>query len=305
MILGSTTGALSALTLEEALALLHENGIQTVELGTGGYVNHSHMDVKSLLRSGQAVNALKDLLARYELTISALSCCGNPLHPDRDIAARHHADFLDTCRLAQALEVDTVVTFSGCPGDCASSKHPSFISCTWPEGFAAASKWQWERMLLPYWIENASIAYTYGVRRIAMEMMPGFCVYNPQTLWKLRDEIGGIIGATVDPAHLIRQGIDPATAIRALKKLVFQVHAKDLLFNPAVRAENGIFACEGEPPFEARAVGNGHDKTYWEQIIRALEDVGYDRSITIEHDDRTMSAQKGIALSASVLKPML
>lgn len=305
MRLGSTMGALRNMDTETAFSFLHDHGIQTVEIGTGGYVDTSHIDVKTMLRSGNAVRQFKELLSKYNLTISAFSCCGNPLHPNRELAAAHHRDFLDTCRLAQLFEVDTVVTFSGCPGDGASSKHPNFITCTWPEDFQKVLKWQWERVLLPYWVENASVAYSHGVRRIAIEMMPGFCVYNPQTLWNLRDEIGGIIGATVDPAHLIRQGIDPATAIRALKGIVFQVHAKDLTFNPAVRAENGIFACGDEPPFEPRAVGNGHDKAYWETILSALREVGYDRSVTIEHDDRALTAEKGIASTAAYLKNMI
>ncbi|MBR5135081.1 MAG: sugar phosphate isomerase/epimerase [Clostridia bacterium] len=307
MILGSTLGALKHLDTEQAFAFLQQHGIKTVEIGTGGYVDSSHIPVKDMLHSGNAVKQFKELLSRYDLTISALSCCGNPFHPDRAVAAKHHQDFLDTCRLAHALEVDTVVTFSGCPGDCASSKYPNFVSTAWPQDFTDVARWQWERMVLPYWVENASVAYSHGVRRIAMEMIPGFCVYNPQTLWQLRDEIGGIIGATVDPAHLIRQGIDPVTAIRALKRIVYQVHAKDLTINEAVLAENGMFAglFGDTPAFEAHAVGNGHDADYWKAIVAALNEIGYDRSLTIEHEDAALTAEDGIPLAAKTLQPML
>ncbi len=308
MLLGSTTAALRHLSLSDALAFCHGLGLRTVELGAGGYVDATHLQPQKLVRSGNAVREFKELLAANDLTISALSCPGNPIHPDKAIAARHHQDFLDTCHLAQALGVDTIVAFSGCPGDCAASKAPNFISTSWPPDMVAVREWQWERVLLPYWRETAAIAASYGIRRIAVEMMPGFCVHNPDTLWRLRDEIGRSIGAAVDFAHLIRQGIDPVTAIRELKGAIYQVHIKDLLFDPSVRAAQGVFdtAREGEPrPFAARAVGAGHDTAYWAAIVKALREVGYDRSLTIEHDDPQVSAENGIHMASECMKTLL
>ncbi len=60
----------------------------------------------------------RTVIADAGLTISALSCHGNPLHPDRARAAQRYDDvFRKTVRLAEQLEVPVVVTFSGCPGD--------------------------------------------------------------------------------------------------------------------------------------------------------------------------------------------
>ncbi len=306
MIVGSTLGALKHLDTEAAFSLLQELGVKTVELGVGGYVDTTHANPKVLCHSGNAVRRLKEQLDAHDLRISALSCCGNPVHPDRAIAAAHHQDFVNACHLAQALGADTIVAFSGCPGDSASSKAPNFISTLWPDDFQAVLDWQWERVLIPYWREAAAIAASYGIRRIAIEMMPGFCVYNPQTLWRLRDEIGSAIGATVDPAHLIRQGIDPATAIRALKGIVFQVHAKDLLFCTDVRNENGVLSTDGiTSPFSTRAVGNGHESAYWRGIVKALSDIGYDRSLTVEYEDDTVSVTDGLPLAVKAVTKLL
>jgi len=308
MMLGSTTGCLNHLPTEAALAFCHRLGLRTVELGSGGYVDVSHLQPERLVRSGNAVRELKEQLQANDLSISALSCPGNPVHPDKAVAAKHHQDFVNTCHLAQALGADTVVVFSGCPGDCASSKAPNFVTTSWPPEQQAALDWQWERVLLPYWREAAAIAASYGIRRIAVEMMPGFCVYNPRTLWRLRDEIGSAIGACFDPAHLIRQGMDPVTAIRELKHAIYQVHIKDLMPDPAVIRAQGVFdtAPDGEPrPFTTRAVGAGHGHEYWAAIVQALRETGYDRSLTIEHDDAQLSAENGIAMTAQSLTTLL
>lgn len=306
MILGATTGALRALDTPTAFARLHELGVQTVELGVGGYVDTTHTNPKQLAHSGNAIKQLKEWLDTYELSVSALSCPGNPVHPDRARAAAHHQDFVDACHIAHALGVDTIVAFSGCPGDSAASKAPNFVSTCFPDDFKAVLEWQWERVLLPYWRETAAIAASYGIRRIAIEMMPGFCVYNPQTLWRLRDEIGSAIGATVDPAHLIRQGIAPAAAIRSLKGAVYQVHAKDLMFNTAVRAENGVLCTDPDNrPFHVRAVGNGHDAGYWHGVIKALREIGYDRSVTVEYEDDRVAVEDGLPLAVATVRKLL
>ncbi|MBQ3069159.1 MAG: sugar phosphate isomerase/epimerase [Clostridia bacterium] len=306
MILGATLGSLYASDMPSALNTLHELGVQSVELGVGGYVDTRLTSPKTLARSGNAVRQLKNLLEEYAIQVSALSCPGNPVHPDRAIAAQHHQDFVDACHIAQALGVDTVVVFSGCPGDCASSKAPNFVSTCWPADYKAVLDWQWERVLIPYWREAAAIAASYGIRRIAMKMMPGFCVYNPETLLRLRDEIGSAVGATVDPAHLIRQGIDPAAAIRSLKGAVFQVHAKDLLLDSDRRAQNGVFVSNPDaPPFHVRAVGNGHDAGYWTGIVKALRDIGYDRSVTVEYEDEHVPAADGFSLAVAAVRKLL
>ena len=308
MVIGSTTGSLRHLSIGDALAFCHSLGVRTVEFGAGGYIDTTHLQPERLVKSGNAVRELKELLEANDLTISALSCPGNPIHPDKELAAKHHRDFLNACHLAQALGVDTIVTFSGCPGDCASSKTPNFVTTSWPPDMAAMREWQWERVLVPYWKEAAAIAASYGIRRLAMEMMPGFCVYNPQTLWRLRDEIGRSIGATVDPAHLIRQGIDPAAAIRELKDAVYQVHMKDLVLDADVCAVQGIFepvSADDPQPFAVRAIGAGHDAAYWMNVVRALRDIGYDRSLTIEHDDTAVSPENGIHMAAKCVKALL
>ncbi|MBQ9414638.1 MAG: sugar phosphate isomerase/epimerase [Clostridia bacterium] len=295
---------------EEAFAWLHGLGVESVELGAGGYTNDSHLHPAVLLHSGQAVAALKELLAKYDLSISALSCHGNPVHPNRQRAAADHQTFVDTCKIAQTLGVDTVVTFSGCPGDSAGSKFPNWVTCAWPDDYPAILEWQWERVLIPYWKEAAQIAASYGVRRIALEMHPGFCVYNPETLLKLREAVGPTIGANFDPSHLIWQGIDPVAAIKALKGAIYHVHAKDTRIDPQNAAVNGVldtksFGQMADRSWIFRTIGYGHDTDYWKSMMSALQLIGYDRAVSIEHEDGLMSTTEGLEKAIEFLKSVI
>ena len=68
----------------------------------------------------------------------------------------------------------------------------------------------------------------HNVHKIALELHPGFCVYNTRSLLKLREAVGPEIGANLDPSHLIWQGMDLIAVIRELGKAnaIFHFHAK-------------------------------------------------------------------------------
>ncbi|MCL2209929.1 MAG: sugar phosphate isomerase/epimerase, partial [Treponema sp.] len=190
MKLGVMTVLLGAKPAEEAFRYLSSLKIQTVEIGTGGYPGTAHLNPKDFLADSTAPSAYKEMLKRYNLEISALSTHSNHVHPQKEIADKAHSDFLNTCRVAEKLGVDTVVTFSGCPGDHPGAKYSNWVTCSWPEDFQEILKFQWNDVLIPYWQSTAKEAANYGVTRIAFEMHPGFCVYNPYTLLKLRSAVG-------------------------------------------------------------------------------------------------------------------
>ncbi len=131
-----------------------------------------------------------------------------------------------TILLAEKLGVKRIITFSGCPGGSKVDITPNWIICPWPEELSKALQWQWEERLFPFWIKEAGFARDHGVK-ICIEMHPGFTVYNPETLMKLRNICGKNIGANLDPSHLFWQGIDPANAVKVLKDAIFHIHAKD------------------------------------------------------------------------------
>ena len=90
--------------------------------------------------------------------------------------------------LAEKMGVDTVIGFSGCPGDQENAKYPNWVTCPWPDDFLSILDWQWNQKLIPYWKETAAFAVAHNVPHIAFEMHPGFCVYNPKTCLRLWTE---------------------------------------------------------------------------------------------------------------------
>jgi sugar phosphate isomerase/epimerase len=300
------------MALEDALDYVKSVGCETVEIGCGCYSGDAHCQPAELLQSDSAVRAFRQAVESRDLVISALSCHGNPLHPDPDVAQSHHTVFENTVRLAEKLGIDTVITFSGCPGGGPDDRTPNWVVCPWPPYFTAAVNWQWEERLIPYWQRTTSWAAEHGVTKIALEMHPGFCVYNPETLLRLREAAGPEIGANFDPSHLFWQGIDPVYAIRAIGEAgaMFHFHAKDTKVDPVNVTVNGVldtkpYTDEIHRTWIFRTVGYGHGEGVWRDIISNLRLVGYDGPLSIEHEDSLMSANEGFEKAVGFLRSLV
>ena len=240
MELGVLTNLYGDMSLDDVLAKLSAMGITMAEIGCGGFPGKAHCDPEVLLADPQALQHFKDTFAHHHMRISALSVHGNCVHPNPQVAESFEKDFQNAILLAEKLSLDTVVTFSGCPGDHSGAKYPNWVTCPWPEDFLAVLEYQWHDVLIPYWKKAVQFANNHGVTKIALEMHPGFCVYNPETLLKLRAAVGDTIGANFDPSHLIWQGIDPVAAIRALEGAIYHFHAKDTRVDPYNTAKFGV-----------------------------------------------------------------
>jgi len=310
MKLGVFAVLLSNKSLEDALKYLSASGVQAVELGTGGYPGDAHVKPDELLADDSKIAALKELIKKYNMEISALSCHGNPVHPQEDIAAKFHRDFEKTVLLAEKLGISRVITFSGCPGDSAGGKYPNWVTCPWPDDFLKILDYQWNEVLIPYWKKTAKFAAEHGVDKICLEMHPGFCVYNPDTLLKLRAAVGDAIGANYDPSHLFWQGIDPVASIRKLGPAIYHFHAKDTKVDEINTSINGVldtkhYGDEINRSWIFRSVGYGHAYQVWKDIVSALRMVGYDYVLSIEHEDSLMSANEGLQKAISFLKEVM
>jgi sugar phosphate isomerase/epimerase len=280
-----------------------------LEIGTGGWPGSSHLDVDGLLANKEVADALRSKLQDAGITISALSCHGNPVHPKTEIAHRDDAVFRKTVQLAERMEVPVVVTFSGCPGGSAEDTTPNWITTAWPPEFADALAWQWEERLIPYWRDAANFAGNSGVK-VALEAHPGFCVYNPETLLQLRAEAGASLGINLDPSHLWWQGIDIPTAVAALGDAIFHFHAKDVVIHPAMRDRNGVLDTKSYRDLSRRSwlfrsVGWGHGELEWKQIVSALRVAGYDYVMSIEHEDALASTHEGLSSAIAMLSRVL
>ncbi len=310
MKLGVMSPVLNEMGLEDALKYLSSLGVDSLEIGAGGYPGKAHLDPKDYLNNPAKVEELKGLLKKYNIEISAVSCHGNPVHPNKEIAEKFHNEFVDAMKIAVMLGVETIIGFSGCPGDCAESKNPNWVTCAWPPDYLEILDWQWNEVLIPYWKETAKLAKEIGIKRIAFELHPGFCVYNPSSLLRLREAVGDIIGANFDPSHLFWQGIDPCAAIRYLKGAIYHFHAKDTKIDPINTAKNGVLDVGSygdilDRSWVFRTVGYGHGQQVWNDMISTLKATGYDGVISIEHEDGLMSPKEGLEKAVKFLKDVI
>ncbi len=300
----------AAKTLEESLSIITGLGVHTVEMGAGGYPGKAHCNPEELLADSAKFNAFVDTFKKYDVEICALAAHGNPLHPDEATAAAYDRDFKNAVLLAEKLGIDTIVGFSGCPGDSEGSKYPNWVTCPWPEDFLHILEWQWSEKLIPYWKKTAAFAEAHGVSHIAFEMHPGFCVYNPETCLRLRAEVGPVLGANLDPSHLIWQGIDPVAAARELKGAIYHVHAKDTKIDKYNTAKNGVldtkhYSDELNRAWVFRTVGFGNGESYWRDFVSNLRLCGYDRVLSIEHEDSIMTIDEGLRKAVEFLRPIV
>ena len=300
----------AAKSLDETLCRLKSLGVEAVEIGAGGYPGKAHCNPEVLLADEKKLAEFKATIDKYGIEVAALATHGNCVHPDKAIAKSFEDDFRNTVLLAEKIGVDTIITFSGCPGDHEGAKYPNWVTCPWPDDFLKVLDYQWNEVLIPYWKEVVKFANAHGVTKIALEMHPGFCVYNPETLLKLRKAVGDTIGANFDPSHLVWQGMDPVAAIRELEGAIYHFHAKDTKIDEYNTAKNGVldtkhYGDEIHRSWVFRTVGYGHDAQYWKDMASNLRLVGYDKVMSIEHEDSLMSIDEGLEKAVAFLKDII
>jgi sugar phosphate isomerase/epimerase len=310
MRIGLFTVILSELPFEEALDRIVKYGITAVELGVGAYPGDKHLKdvggVEHLIEDEAARSKLLQMIHSRGLFISALSAHGNPIHPNSEIAAAHHKTFRNAVLLAEKLGVEVVNGFSGCPGGSPNDTTPNWVTCAWPDEYREILKYQWEKVAIPYWKEQDSFLKQHNVK-FAIEMHPGFLVYNPETLLRLRNATGTNIGCNFDPSHLWWQGIDPLVAVRKLRDVIYNVHAKDTKIDALISHVNGNLDTKDLNDVENRSwafrsVGYGHPEEWWRDFVTQLAMVGYDRVLSIEHEDPMMTNEEGIQKAVNLLE---
>jgi sugar phosphate isomerase/epimerase len=295
--------------LNVALDQIVKLGIEAVEIGTGSYPGNAHCNPKELLKNNNKVKEFRKNIEDRGLIISALSCHGNPLSPDKGFANESDNVFRDTVNLATEMGVGVVNLFSGCPGDSDNATYPNWVTCSWPPEFLKILDWQWKEKVIPYWKEAGGFAEKAGVK-LALEMHPGFVVYNPETLLRLREAVGPVIGANYDPSHLFWQGIDPVASIHYLGNAIHHFHAKDTFMDQRNIDVNGVldtkpYSKMAQRSWTFRTVGFGHDQLTWRSIMSALRLVGYDHVVSIEHEDPLASIDEGLGYAVKFLKEVL
>lgn len=291
---------------EIALDKIKSYGATAIEIGTGCYPGSHHIDIEKLLASESSRKEYLDLITSKGLIISAFSCHGELLSPDKSTAEEADETFRKTIQLASLMNVPVVNNFSGIPAGAPGEKTPNWITCPWPPYYAEMLTYQWNEVAIPYWKKAGKFAEEHKIK-IGIEMHPGQLVYNVETMLKLRNNTSPAVSCNFDPSHLFWNDVNPVAAIRALGNSIVHVHGKDSYVDKMNVAING---CNDAKPYNQiaerswtfRSIGFGHNEQVWRDITSALRLVGYDYVISIEHEDALMSSHEGLSKGIEVLK---
>ena len=283
----------------------HAPGVRDLEVGTGGYspLGHSPLELSTTER-----RAWHAQIVGRGFQIAAFNVSGNPLHPADEIRRRHDSDLRRTIELAAELGVDRIVAMSGTPAaGPAPSSAPHFAANAWLPDYAGIADWQFEHRVRPFWEAiNELIARSSPNLMVCLELHPGAHVFNVATFERLH-AAAPRIGVNLDPSHLFWQRMDPLRVIDRLGASIGYAHAKDVRYHDDELMLNGLLdnRWPGDPahiPWDFAAVGHGaHDRAWWGTFAAALARHTATTTLSIEHEDRLVVPEDGVATSAALL----
>lgn len=292
---------------EEMLDFCVRQGVEALELGTGNWSGAPHLNLDALLASEAERTRWSDAQRRRGLTLCALNCSGNPLAYEADRAVTEK-----TFRLAEQLGVKKIVMMSGLPAGCPGDRTPVWITTSWPPETQDVLDYQWNEVAIPQWRELVRMAADCGIERIALENHGMQLVYNPETLLRLREAVGPMIGMNLDPSHLFWMGGDPIEAARVLGEhdALYHIHGKDARSERRMCGPNGLLDTKPIDVFRQRAwnyvaVGAGHDVRWWKEFFSVARMAGYDGDVALEMEDLTLPMLEGHLSSLQVLREAL
>jgi sugar phosphate isomerase/epimerase len=305
--LGLYTDSLPHLGFEAVLDIAAEIGATGIEIATGGQSSAPHLRIDDLLGDARR---RAEFVAAFEsrgLRIAALNCSAWPLHPV--VGEAHVALIRSTIRLAAELGVRKIVSMSGSPGDGSGASTVNFVWYPWPADSVALLERQWAAAV-ELWRDLGAEAAAAGVERIALELHPLHLVYNVPTLQRMRDAVGPMIGANIDPSHLFWQQMDPVAVIRALGPAVQHVHLKDTEIVPDQVAIAGVLDQRtfDDPTNRAwvfRTAGSVHGQEFWSAFVATLREVGYDDVLAIENEDAGLTPEAAVREAARFMRSVL
>ena len=303
--------AIKTCTLEmpytDMLDFCVQQGVSAVEIGTGNWSGAPHIDLDEMVSSAAARTRWQDELRRREIELCALNCSGNPLAYEQEMLVTKK-----TFRLAEQLGVKKIVMMSGLPAGCAGDRTPVWITTSWPPETQDILDYQWNEVCIPVWERLAKLAENCGIEQIALENHGMQLVYNPETLLRLREAVGPMVGMNLDPSHLFWMGGDPIEAARVLGEhgAIYHLHGKDSRPERRLSGPNGLLDTKPIDAFRSRAwnyvaVGAGHGLQWWQEFFSVVRMSGYDGDVSLEMEDLTLPMLEGHLTSLRTLKDAL
>lgn len=137
----------------------------------------------------------------------------------------------------------------------------------------------------------------------ALEVHPCEIAFDIVTAERALEAVKGHkrFGFNYDPSHLIYQGVDYVKFIRTFANRIYHVHMKDAWFGHGDGTVGvfGGFTSWGDPRryWDFRSLGHGD--VNFEEIIVALNDIGYSGPLSVEWEDIRMDREHGATEAAA------
>lgn len=131
----------------------------------------------------------------------------------------------------------------------------------------------------------------------ALEVHPTEIAYDIVTAERAIEAVNGHprFGFNYDPSHLGYQGVDYVAFIRWFRDRIFHMHVKDVWWSDTPRL-SGVFGGhlnfgDSRRYWDFRSPGRG--SIDFEEIIRALNEIGYQGPLSVEWEDSGMDREHG------------
>lgn len=192
----------------------------------------------------------------------------------------------NTARAARNLGVEIVTGFTGSPMWHLLYRFPPVAEETIDAGFAYFAE-MWHPIL--------DVFDECGVR-FAFEVHPTEIAFDIVSAHRALEAIGHrqSFGFNLDPSHLLWQMIDPVCFLKEFSDRIYHVHMKDAALTLDGRAGIlGSYLGFGHPErgWDFRSPGHGDVK--FQEIIRALNQIGYQGPLSVEWEDSGMDREHG------------
>ncbi len=298
------------LEMEEMFRLAKEMGYEGVELATWG----NHLDLKRAVNDDAYVEEVKGLLAKYDLKCEALAthiigqCVGDYNDPRlNNFAPAELADKPDEIRAwaieymkyapvaARKMGCYVVTSFVGSPIWKYLYSFPQTTEEMVEKGY---------QEIHDLWAPILDVFTKEGIK-YALEVHPGEIAFDYYSTKRLLEKMSDYpcFGINFDPSHLIWQGVKPELFVRDFAERIYHVHMKDAAVT--LDGRSGLLGSHIDFG-DARRGWNfrslGHGDVNFEEIIRALNDIGYDGPLSVEWEDSGMERVFGATEAAEFVK---
>ncbi len=309
------TGQWADLPLEEVAKLASDWGYDGLELACWG----DHFEVDRAINEEGYVEGRRELLKKYNLDCWVISnhlvgqaVCDSPIDErhknilpariwgDGDpegVRQRAEQEMIDTGIAARKFGVDIVVGFTGSSIWHTIAGFPPVPDAMIDAGYQDFAE-RWGRIMDVYAKENVKFALEVHPTEVAFDTWS-----TARTLEALDHPNFGI---NFDPSHFVWQFLDIPDFIRTFKDKIFHVDCKDA--KRRLDGRNGVMA--SHLPFGNMSRGwdfisVGHGDVPWEDMIRMLNEVGYDGPISIEWEDAGMDRLVGAPEALEYISKLL